>query len=48
MINSNDTTSSDWLCGEIIIMNDILDLEDIVCVENNLQTKYDYIPPTQS
>ena len=48
MINMNNTTSSDWICGEIIIMNDVLDLEEIQCVENYLQTKYDYTPPIQS
>ena len=39
---------SSWSCGEIIVSNDKLDFDEILCIENYLQTKYDYTAPIPS
>ena len=38
---------SGFRCGEIIVSNDKLDLGEIKCIENYLQTKYGYNTPVQ-
>ena len=35
-------------CAEIIVSNDKLDLDELLCIENYLQRKYNHIAPTPS